>query len=186
MNMSEIPFGTTDWSKVPRTEHKGERGTAYWRTLDAEHAAEMVGIATRIRFRNNLEGPVTAINRLTNTLQVMGLDAATGKIQWTQTAYEGPMYDDRHKRGSYAAPTPVTDGERVYAYFGSAIMAGQVMLNIPMAFIGAVAAERLATTAIYVKAQRHMPPVRVACMWRWSYVCTLARSPCPPRIDRPR
>lgn len=54
-----------------------------------------------------------------HTLQVMGLDAATGKIQWTQTAYEGPMYDDRHKRGSYAAPTPVTDGERVYAYFGS-------------------------------------------------------------------
>ncbi len=22
----------TDWSGVPRTEHKGERGTAYWRT----------------------------------------------------------------------------------------------------------------------------------------------------------
>jgi hypothetical protein len=32
MNMSDIPFGTTDWSKVERTEHKGERGTSYWRT----------------------------------------------------------------------------------------------------------------------------------------------------------
>jgi len=29
------------------------------------------------------------------------------------------VYDDRHSRGSYAAPTPVTDGARVYAYFGS-------------------------------------------------------------------
>src|SRR5258708_2421605 len=31
MQLSEIPFGTTDWSKVERTEHKGERGTSHWR-----------------------------------------------------------------------------------------------------------------------------------------------------------
>jgi hypothetical protein len=30
--MSDIPFGTTDWSQVERTEHRGERGLAYWRT----------------------------------------------------------------------------------------------------------------------------------------------------------
>jgi quercetin dioxygenase-like cupin family protein len=30
--MTDIPFGTTDWSTVPRTEHKGETGMAYWRT----------------------------------------------------------------------------------------------------------------------------------------------------------
>lgn len=32
MNMNDIPFGTTDWSALPRTEHKGESGVAYWRT----------------------------------------------------------------------------------------------------------------------------------------------------------
>jgi mannose-6-phosphate isomerase class I len=32
MQMDEIPFGTTDWSAVEQTEHKGETGTAYWRT----------------------------------------------------------------------------------------------------------------------------------------------------------
>ena len=32
MKMSDIPFGTTDWSTVERTEHRGENGTAYWRT----------------------------------------------------------------------------------------------------------------------------------------------------------
>jgi hypothetical protein len=32
MNIADIPFGTTDWSKVERTEHPGETGTAYWRT----------------------------------------------------------------------------------------------------------------------------------------------------------
>ena len=30
--MSEIPFGLTDWSRVERTEHRGETGMAYWRT----------------------------------------------------------------------------------------------------------------------------------------------------------
>ena len=32
MQMSGIPFGTTDWSKIERTEHKGASGIAYWRT----------------------------------------------------------------------------------------------------------------------------------------------------------
>ena len=32
MEMSAIPFGTTDWSSVPRTEHKGDTGIATWRT----------------------------------------------------------------------------------------------------------------------------------------------------------
>jgi len=32
MNMAGIPFETTDWSEVERTEHKGEQGMAYWRT----------------------------------------------------------------------------------------------------------------------------------------------------------
>lgn len=34
MKMTGIPFGTTDWSTVARTEHQGESGTAYWRTRD--------------------------------------------------------------------------------------------------------------------------------------------------------
>jgi quercetin dioxygenase-like cupin family protein len=32
MQISNIPFGTTDWSKIERTEHLGESGVAYWRT----------------------------------------------------------------------------------------------------------------------------------------------------------
>jgi hypothetical protein len=30
--MSDIPFGTTDWSRIERTEHPGETGRAFWRT----------------------------------------------------------------------------------------------------------------------------------------------------------
>jgi hypothetical protein len=32
MQMSGIAFGTTDWSSIEPTEHKGESGLAYWRT----------------------------------------------------------------------------------------------------------------------------------------------------------
>lgn len=28
-----IPFQTIDWSVLPKTEHKGETGTAFWQTL---------------------------------------------------------------------------------------------------------------------------------------------------------
>lgn len=32
MLMQEIPFGTTDWSAVEKTEHAGASGVAHWRT----------------------------------------------------------------------------------------------------------------------------------------------------------
>lgn len=47
------------------------------------------------------------------------LDRKSGKILWERAAYEGPVFDERHKAGSYAAPTPLTDGAAVYAYFGT-------------------------------------------------------------------
>ena len=35
MEISGFPLGTVDWSKIERTEYKGERGSAYWRTHEA-------------------------------------------------------------------------------------------------------------------------------------------------------
>lgn len=32
MKMQDIPFGTTDWSTVEATEHRGDTGAARWRT----------------------------------------------------------------------------------------------------------------------------------------------------------
>jgi hypothetical protein len=32
VQISNIPFGVTDWSQLPATEHPGEHGTAHWRT----------------------------------------------------------------------------------------------------------------------------------------------------------
>jgi outer membrane protein assembly factor BamB len=50
---------------------------------------------------------------------VIALDRKTGKIAWSQTAFEGTPYDNRHRKSSYAASTPATDGSAVYAFFGT-------------------------------------------------------------------
>jgi quercetin dioxygenase-like cupin family protein len=34
MHIENVPFGVTDWAQVPRTEHAGETGVAWWRTLE--------------------------------------------------------------------------------------------------------------------------------------------------------
>jgi outer membrane protein assembly factor BamB len=52
-------------------------------------------------------------------LLVLCFDATNGRILWQRLAYEGPVFEQRHKSNSYATPTPLVDGERVYAYFGS-------------------------------------------------------------------
>lgn len=51
--------------------------------------------------------------------KVIALDRDTGKLLWEQTAWEGTPYDDRHRKSSYAAATPTTDGKMVYAWFGT-------------------------------------------------------------------
>ena len=53
-----------------------------------------------------------------HVLKVLALDAKSGKLLWEHTAYEGTVYDARHRKSSFASPTAVTDGTMVYAYFG--------------------------------------------------------------------
>jgi outer membrane protein assembly factor BamB len=50
---------------------------------------------------------------------VLCLDLNSGRELWRQTAYSGPPSNPLHVKNSYASETPVTDGERVYAYFGN-------------------------------------------------------------------
>lgn len=50
---------------------------------------------------------------------VYAVDFATGKIVWEREVKRGVPAGSRHLKNSYASETPVTDGERVYAYFGN-------------------------------------------------------------------
>ncbi|EDL61158.1 PQQ-binding-like beta-propeller repeat protein [Gimesia maris] len=60
-------------------------------------------------------------NDLVNVLyqyQVVCLDAASGETLWKKTVKEGKPPLKRHNTNTYATETPVTDGKRIYAYFG--------------------------------------------------------------------
>jgi outer membrane protein assembly factor BamB len=47
------------------------------------------------------------------------LDWKTGRILWQKTAFKGKPPSTKHLKNTYASETPVTDGKRVYAYFGN-------------------------------------------------------------------
>jgi outer membrane protein assembly factor BamB len=49
---------------------------------------------------------------------VYAVDFKTGKIVWQREASRG-VPGQKHLKNSYASETPVTDGERVYVYFGN-------------------------------------------------------------------
>ncbi|HEY2894896.1 MAG TPA: PQQ-binding-like beta-propeller repeat protein, partial [Pirellulales bacterium] len=51
--------------------------------------------------------------------RVLCLDLKTGKVIWNELAHRGVPASTIHIKNSYASETPVTDGERVYAYFGN-------------------------------------------------------------------
>jgi outer membrane protein assembly factor BamB len=50
---------------------------------------------------------------------VISVDRNSGKILWQTTVREELPYSHTHEFGSWASHSPVTDGERIYAYFGS-------------------------------------------------------------------
>jgi outer membrane protein assembly factor BamB len=50
---------------------------------------------------------------------VLCLDRKTGKTIWQQTAAEEIPHEGHHPDGTFASASPVTDGEHVWAYFGS-------------------------------------------------------------------
>jgi outer membrane protein assembly factor BamB len=54
-----------------------------------------------------------------HTLKVLAVDAGTGAIVWERTVADGPVFDNRHRKNTYASSTVVTDGEYVFASFES-------------------------------------------------------------------
>lgn len=51
--------------------------------------------------------------------RVLCLDLDTGDVRWERQVHEGNPQTSIHIKNSYASETPVTDGARVYCYFGN-------------------------------------------------------------------
>ena len=54
-----------------------------------------------------------------HTWRIYGLDKKSGRVIWSQTAYEGIPRARRHVKATQANSTPATDGKYVVALFGS-------------------------------------------------------------------
>jgi outer membrane protein assembly factor BamB len=72
-------------------------------------------------FKTGLYGDVKPVEDLSpHEWKIYSLDKATGKILWERVAVRGVPRTKRHTKSSQASSTPVTDGRRVIAVFGSA------------------------------------------------------------------
>jgi outer membrane protein assembly factor BamB len=60
---------------------------------------------------------VTATGRM--AFRLLALDTTTGRIVWSRTVTEAIPHESAHTDGSWASNSPITDGERIYVYFGS-------------------------------------------------------------------
>jgi outer membrane protein assembly factor BamB len=116
----------TEWSPEKNVVWKSELPHGYsspivWEdrifltsALEGETLPGVVPESVRI----NQPHPQSTAGDKKHTLKVLALETKTGKILWEQTAYEGPVFDARHQRSTFAGPTAITDGKMVYAYFG--------------------------------------------------------------------
>jgi outer membrane protein assembly factor BamB len=79
-----------------------------------------IGKAGDNTFRTGLYGDVKPVDDLSvHEWKIYSLDKATGRILWERTASTGAPKTKRHTKSSQASSTPVTDGRRVVAVFGS-------------------------------------------------------------------
>jgi len=51
--------------------------------------------------------------------RVYCFDRASGKEKWSKSAVQGKPHEGTHETNGFASASPCTDGEHVYAYFGS-------------------------------------------------------------------
>ena len=120
------------------TEWGPDKGIAWKLPLDSGHSSPIVwgdrAFVTSVIEGEAIPGQKAATHMLggkewvhpdsvaadrKHTFKVIGIDTKTGKVAWEQTAYAGPVYDARHRQSSFAAPTMITDGKMVFAYFGA-------------------------------------------------------------------
>jgi outer membrane protein assembly factor BamB len=88
---------------------------------------EKVFLTTAIRGEGEFEpvkkglymGGNRPVSKVPHRWVVYSLDLGTGKIVWENAVHQGVPEHGHHLKNSLASETPVTDGERVYAYFGN-------------------------------------------------------------------
>ncbi len=118
-----ITAGAEAWSvEVPGRGHSSpvvEGGLVF---LTASVEGEVVpGHEPPIHYRDGevYLHPGSGSGDRSHALLALAYDAETGAEAWRRTLHDGPVHDNRYRTNTYASLTALTDGERVYFWFGS-------------------------------------------------------------------
>src|SRR5262245_32705345 len=90
--------------------HFGPDQNVQWKTAVGSGASSPVIWAERVF--------LTEFDQASQKLATVGIDRRTGHVLWRR-AVAVEKIEKVHKLSSPAGPTPATDGERIYVYFGS-------------------------------------------------------------------
>ena len=129
------PLGTGEAPEADPPTTWSETENVRWKTPvpGAGHATPVIWgdrifLATAVPFGKSLPPlpetspghhdnlPVTRVHKFV----VLAVDRKTGRVAWERTVHESLPHESIHYTGTYASGSPVTDGEHVYAFFGSA------------------------------------------------------------------
>jgi len=123
--VSPTATSPTEWSesknvrwKVPLLGH-GHSTPIVWDRMVFVTLAEPIGAALPPRYSGapgaHDNSPVTHQQRFA----VLALSRTTGDVVWERTVSRTLPHEGGHVTGSLASNSPATDGERIYAFFGS-------------------------------------------------------------------
>jgi outer membrane protein assembly factor BamB len=109
-------LGIADAGNLPTTWSAGGANIR-WRTpLPGRGNSSPIVAGDRVFLTAAIDGPGEKGQR---QRVVLALDLKTGKVLWQREIFTGPRSHMNKQLNTDAASTPVTDGESVYAYFGS-------------------------------------------------------------------
>jgi outer membrane protein assembly factor BamB len=93
--------------------------TAAVNTKGSEESLKPVPSYTPRSFGGPMSGQDISTSTDPHRWVLYDVEFNTGKIRWEQTIRTSVPSEPKHQKNSYASETPITDGERVYAYFGN-------------------------------------------------------------------
>jgi hypothetical protein len=137
-------LGTTGFTSAAMAQNWSNwRGPNYNGSVNAKNLPVKFSPTENLQWAADLPGPsaatpiihgdnvfVTAADTKTEALVALCLDRKTGKVKWQHNVGSGYMAGGREgskvqqdSRSNYASPSPVTDGKRVYFFFGNGDLA---------------------------------------------------------------
>lgn len=113
-------LGVADTGAALPTTWSADSANLRWRApVPGQGNSSPIVAGDRVFLTTAIEVPGTGTGETAHLERALvALDLATGKSLWKTAIFTGPR-EKGHRYNTSAAPTPVTDGKSVYAYFGS-------------------------------------------------------------------